>query len=145
MPNMTMTNTSSTSVNPPTLHLHWLWLLLGCAAIQALLAVDFIFVPLKFSLPFEDKFYHVLAHALPAGWFFMIYKSAFEQRALLAVFLVLALLDELLQPLSPYHTFDIWDIAANLAGIGLGWAFAESRLGDSLKHLDHFLANSFKA
>ena len=102
-------------------------------------------MPLNFSLPFEDKFYHALAHALPAGLFFMIYKNAFEQRALLVVFLTLATLNELLQPLSPYHTFDVWDIAANLAGIGIGWAFAKSRMGGSLKQLDHFLANSFKA
>ena len=102
-------------------------------------------MPLKFSLPFEDKFYHALAHALPAAWFFMLYQNTFERRALLTAFLALAILNELLQPLSPYHTFDAWDIAANLAGIGIGWAFAGSRLGGGLKHLDHFLANSFKA
>ena len=123
----------------------WLWLLLGCGAIQALLAVDFIFVPLKFSLPYEDKFYHALAHALPAGWFFLLYPNAFERRALLVAFLTLALLNELLQPLSPYHTFDLWDIVANGVGIGLGWWLAASRMRDVLQQMDHFLANSFKA
>jgi glycopeptide antibiotics resistance protein len=142
---MAMTKISSTSVNPPVLHLHWLWLLLGCAGIQALLAVDFIFVPLNFSLPYEDKFYHALAHALPAAWFFMLYRRRFERRALLVAFLLLALFGELLQPLSPYHTFDVWDIFANLAGIGLGWKLAHSRIGTVLERFDHFLASSFKA
>ncbi len=101
-------------------------------------------MPLKFSLPYEDKFYHALAHSLPAGWFFMLYRSVFERRALLVAFLALALLNELLQPLSPYHTFEFGDIVANGVGIGLGWSLA-SRMRVVLQHMDHFLANSFKA
>ncbi len=129
-------------MNPPALYLHWLWLFLGCCAVLALLAADFIFVPIKFSLPYEDKFYHALAHALPACWFFMLYQSTYERCALLTAFLALAILNEVLQPLSPYHTFDLWDIVANLAGIGIAWFWARGR---SLVLLNHFLANNFKA
>lgn len=138
-----MTKISSTSVNPAVPRL--CWLLLGCVLVQALVAVNFIFVPLKFSLLHEDKFYHALAHALPASWFFLLYPRAFERRALLLAFLALAALNELLQPLSPYHTFDFWDIAANLAGVGMAWLLVNRRNRGGIGVNNHFFAKSFKA
>lgn len=138
-----MTKINSTSVNPAAPRL--CWLLIGCALVQALVALNFIFVPLKFSLLHEDKFYHAIAHALPACWFFMLYRHTFERRALLLAFLLLAALNELLQPLSSYHTFDVWDIAANLAGVGIAWLLVNCRNEGKFGGNGHFFARSFKA
>ncbi|MDO9226907.1 MAG: hypothetical protein Q7W53_13000 [Pseudomonadota bacterium] len=91
----------------------------------------------------QDKLCHLAAHALPAWWFFMLYRAPFERRVLLTLFLVLAIVDEALQLLTPYHVVEAWDALANAAGIGLGLLLAESRLGGLLARLDHFLANSF--
>lgn len=142
---MRMTKTSSTSVNPAPLRLRGLWLGLGLLAIQSLIAACFILVPIGTSFPLHDKLCHLAAHALPAWWFFMLYRAAFERRALLLLFLVLAVLDEALQSLTPYHIVEAWDALANLAGIGLGLWLADSRLGGVLARLDHFLASSFSA
>lgn len=132
---MRMTNTNSTSVKP-ALHLHWLWLGLGLAGLQGLIACCFILLPIRVSFPLEDKLWHLAAFALPAWWFFQLYSAAFERRALLAVFTGLAILGEVLQQLTPYHTVESSDALANLAGVLLGLGLAEQRGGQFLRALD---------
>ncbi|MDD5389812.1 MAG: hypothetical protein PHD37_10730 [Gallionellaceae bacterium] len=141
-----MTTTNSTSVNPaPTaLRLHWLWLGLGLLSIQLLIASCFILIPIRSTFPLEDKLFHLAAHAGPAWWFFMLYRAPFERRALLTLFLALAIFDEALQQLTPYHIVETWDALANALGVGLGLLLADTRIGRLLMHTDHFLANSFK-
>lgn len=141
---MTTTNTNSTRVNPP-LRLHGLWLGLGLVAVQLLAASCLILVPIRSLFPLEDKFVHLAAHALPAFWFFMIYRAPFERRALLVLFLALAMLDEVLQRFTPYHTVDPWDALANATGIWLGRLLADTRAGQALARTDHFLASNFRA
>mgnify|MGYP000869343976 CR=1 FL=1 len=142
---MRMTTSSSTSVKPVPLRLHRLWLGLGLLAVQCLVAVCFILIPISASFPLQDKLGHLAAHALPAWWFFMLYRAPFERRAVLALFLILAIVDEALQSLTPYHTVEAWDALANAGGVGLGLWLAESRLGGLLARLDHFLASNFSA
>lgn len=142
---MRMTNTNSTSVNPAPLRLRGLWLGLGLLAVQSLLAACFILVPISAWFPLHDKICHLAAHALPAWWFFMLYRAPFERRALLALFLALAVFDETLQVFTPYHIVEAWDALANAVGVGLGLWLAGSRLGGLLARLDHFLANSLSA
>lgn len=144
-----MTATSSTSVNPATPRFHWLWLLLGLAAIQLLIAACFILLPIRSTFPLQDKLFHLLAHAAAAWWFFMLYRMPFERRALLLLLLALAIFDETLQALTPYHSVETLDALANVTGIVLGRLLAQSRAGGLLawldRALDHFLASSFKA
>ncbi len=140
---MTMTTTSSTSVKPAPLRLHWLWLGLGLLAVQLLVAVCFIRIPINASFPLQDKLGHLAAHALPAWWFFMLYRAPFERRAVLALLLILAMVDEAMQSFTPYHTVEVWDALANASGVGFGLLLAQSRLGGLLARLDHFFASSF--
>jgi hypothetical protein len=137
-----MTKINSTSVKPAPLRLHGLWLGLGLLAVQLLLAVCFILIPISASFPLQDKIFHLVAHVLPAWWFFMLYRASFERRALLVLFLILAMVDEAGQGLTTYHTVDAWDAFANVAGVGLGLLLADSRLGGLLMRLDHFLASN---
>lgn len=122
---MTMTATSSTSVNPA---LRRLGLLAGLMLVQGVIAANFILLPIRVSFPLEDKLWHVAAFALPVWWFLLLYRSRFERRAIVWVFAVLALLGEALQGLTPYHTVEWGDAAANLAGVGLALAQASMRV-----------------
>lgn len=142
---MSMTKINSTSVKPARLRLHWLWLGLGLFAIQLLIAVCFILIPISATFPLQDKLCHLAAHALPSWWFFMLYPAPFERRALLVSFLTLAMVNEAGQWITTYHTVEAWDALANAAGVGLGLWLAGSRLGGLLVRLDHFLASSFSA
>lgn len=135
---MRITNTNSTSVKP-ALRWHWLWLGLGLLSVQLLTALCLVPVPIRLAFPMEDKLLHLAAHTLPAWWFFMLYRAAFERRALLAVFLCLAILDEALQQLTPYHTVEAADALANVAGILLGRWLADTRLGGLLLWLERWV------
>ncbi len=139
---MRMTTIISTSVKPAPLRLHWLWLGLGLLAVQCLVAACFVLIPMSASFPLQDKLGHLAAHALPAWWFFMLYRTPFERRALVTLLLALAIVDEALQSFTPYHTVEAWDALANAAGVGFGLMLARSRFGGLLAHLDHFLASS---
>jgi len=74
----------------------------------------------------------------------MLYRAPFERRALLTLFLALAILDEALQQLTPYHIVETRDALANALGVWLGLLLADTRIGRLLTRTDHFLANSFK-
>lgn len=87
---------------------------------------------------FSDKLGHVLAYASLMGWWLQIDRRP-QRLALLFVLMGLAL--EILQSLSGYRTGDIFDMAANTLGVGLGW-LSGLLLPDWLARLERRLARS---
>lgn len=67
---------------------------------------------------FGDKIGHFLAYACLMGWWSQI-DSRHCRLALL--FLLMGLALEIAQSLSGFREGDIFDMAANSAGVGLGW------------------------
>jgi hypothetical protein len=84
------------------------------------------------TIRFGDKLGHVAAYASLMGWWLQIDRRP-ERLALLFVLMGLAL--EILQSLGGYRNGDIFDMAANTLGVGLGWLSA-LLLPDWLARLD---------
>ena len=83
-----------------------------------------------------DKIGHFLAYATLMGWWSQL-DTRHGHLALRFVLLGLAL--EIAQSLSGYREGDVFDMAANTVGVGLGWLFGWLR-PDWLRGIDRRLA-----
>lgn len=113
-----------------------LWRLLGWALVIAVVYLSLTPRPPDTGVQFGDKIGHLAAYAALMGWWLQIHRRP-ERLALIFVLMGLAL--ELLQSLGGARTGDIFDMAANSAGVGLGW-FSAWLLPDWLARLDRKLA-----
>jgi len=82
------------------------------------------------SVPGGDKLHHMLAYAtLMLMWTLALDSATFRRQAQIAAALVLmGLLVECAQGLTAYRFFEWADVAANTAGVMLGWMTAFSAL-----------------
>lgn len=115
-----------------------LWRFAGWALVVLVTYLALTPEPPATALRFSDKLGHVAAYASLMGWWLQIDRRP-ERLALLFVLMGLAL--EILQSLGGYRTGDIFDMAANTLGVGLGWLSA-LLLPDWLARLDKRLARS---
>jgi VanZ family protein len=115
-----------------------LWRFTGWALVVLVTYLALTPEPPATTLRFGDKLGHVAAYASLMGWWLQIDRRP-ERLALLFVLMGLAL--EILQSLGGYRTGDIFDMAANTLGVGLGWLSA-LLLPDWLARLDKRLARS---
>lgn len=116
----------------PLRHL-WLWRSLGRALILGALAVALLPAPPGIGSVFQgDKLAHAAAFALLMLWYAQIYATPRDRWRCAAGLTTFGLAIELLQGLLPYRSADIWDLAADCLGVGLGLVLARTRLGDLL-------------
>jgi len=82
------------------------------------------------SVPGGDKLHHMLAYAtLMLMWILALDSTTFRRQALVGAALVLmGLFVECAQGLTTYRFFEWADVAANTAGVMLGWMTAFSAL-----------------
>ena len=113
-----------------------LWRLLGWALVLTVIYLSLTPKPPSTDLQFGDKIGHVAAYAALMGWWLQIHRRP-ERLALIFVLMGLAL--ELLQSLGGARTGDVFDMAANSLGVGLGWLSARL-MPDWLARLDRKLA-----
>ena len=98
-------------------HRRW-WIVLGWALILAVLYFSLTPQPPPAGLQVHDKLGHFLAYAALMAWWQQIERDAWRLALLLVL---LGLCIELLQSQTGYRQGDIFDLAANTAGIGCGW------------------------
>lgn len=113
-----------------------LWRFLGWALVLTVIYLSLTPKPPSTDLQFGDKIGHVAAYAALMGWWLQIHRRP-ERLALIFVLMGLAL--ELLQSLGGARTGDVFDMAANSLGVGLGWLSARL-MPDWLARLDRKLA-----
>jgi hypothetical protein len=112
-------------------HSPWRWLVwpqVGLALLATWLAYHRQIPPSLVSLPFTDKFFHVLLVGAAAFWLNLwLGGRRWRLNVPLAIALLLALVtvDELLQGLSPARSFDVFDWVCNVAGLALAWRLSE--------------------
>ena len=84
-----------------------------------------------------DKADHLLAYAALMFW----YAQSFARHWRWPLFLcLLGFALEVLQGLSAFRTFDLYDMVANLLGVALGLVLAMTPLGNMLTVVDRLLA-----
>lgn len=113
-----------------------LWRLLGWALVLLVVYLSLTPKPPPATMNFGDKIGHLAAYAALMGWWMQIERRP-ERLALLFVLMGLAL--EILQSFTGYRNGDIFDMAANTLGVGLGWLSA-LLLPNWLTRLDRLLA-----
>lgn len=113
-----------------------LWRFLGWSLVLTVFYLSLTPSPPDSGLPSGDKIGHLAAYAALMGWWLQLHRHP-ERLALVFVLMGLAL--ELLQSLGGARTGDIFDMAANTAGVGLGWVSAWL-MPDWLARLDRKLA-----
>lgn len=120
----------------PALSRPRLWQALGWFLILAVIYLSLVPKPPMPDVAMGDKFGHLFGYALLMMWWLQIRRQ--PERLALA-FVVMGLMLEILQSLSGYRDGDIFDLAANTLGVGLGW-FATRLAPTWLTHLDKVLA-----
>ncbi len=119
----------------PALSRPRLWRALGWLLVLAVVYLSLTPSPPSPDIAQGDKFGHLLAYGGLMAWWLQIRRTP-ERLALLLILMGLAL--EILQSLSGYREGDLFDMAANTLGIGLGW-LATRLAPDWLPRLDRTL------
>jgi len=83
-----------------------------------------------------DKVGHLIAYLTLMLWFANLYRERAERLSTAMAFLAMGTALELVQALIGYRTFQYADMAANAAGVFLGWSLAQTWLGFFLVKID---------
>ena len=112
------------------------WLLLGCMLVLLVIYLSLARVSLEVPVEQADKFEHMLAYGTLMFWFANLY-CVLSARIVFAVgFVAMGIALEYMQRLTGYRTFDIADMAANVAGVAAGWVWAPPRLPNCLQAME---------
>jgi VanZ family protein len=101
--------------------------------------------PPQIDLEQGDKLQHLIAYASLMLWFAQVQNGRTERRitALLLVAMGIAL--ELAQGLTDYRSLSSADMAANTAGVALGWLAAPPRLPNAFAWVSALLGRARRA
>ena len=103
----------------PELRFRNFWLLLGYALIVMVVYLSVTSKPMQVDLGFvmQDKLFHMFAYFALMGWFAQVYHVS-KQRLMFAVlFVILGVLMEYVQSLSPVRYYEFQDMIANALGV----------------------------
>lgn len=120
------------------------WLALGGLWIALVIILSLMSKPLH-PLSFEqsDKFSHLLAYGWLMLWFCQLYAGQAMRLGLALALIALGVGLEFLQSLTPNRSYDLFDMAANTAGVSLGWLLACTPLAHGLHAVEtRWLARS---
>jgi VanZ family protein len=117
-----------------------LWVIIGCSIIGLVLYLSLTSSPPAIAgFPFADKFGHVLAYSVLMGWFTQLYNSKKHQLILVIFFCLMGVSLEFIQGLGGHRFFEYADMAANTAGVFLGWWLSRGWCAGWLYRVDQAL------
>jgi VanZ family protein len=97
------------------------WITLGWLLVLAVVYLSLTPEPPPSTLIISDKIGHFAAYASLMAWWYQIDRNAYR---LALIFVLMGLTLEILQSLGGSRQGDIFDMAANTAGVGIGWIAA---------------------
>jgi VanZ family protein len=109
-----------------------IWIVLGWLLVLAVIYLSLTPKPPPTVMTFGDKIGHFAAYAALMGWWHQIDRNGYR---LALIFILMGLMLEILQSLGGVRQGDIFDMAANSLGVGLGWIAARSTLDWSVRKL----------
>lgn len=120
------------------LHLRAAWTAVAWLLVAAIVYLSVTPRPPEIPLDEGDKYGHLLAYGSAMLWFAQLYAG--RRRWVAAVGLVaLGVALEYVQRWTGYRSFDLWDMAADAAGVMIGLAAAPPRLPNLLFALERLL------
>ena len=119
-------------------HMTWLasaWLLVGAVVYLSLARLD-IDIPAAQG----DKLGHVLAYAVLTFWFMQVYLRLASRAAIVLSLVVLGVALEFAQAYTGYRNFEYADMAANAAGVMVGWILSPPRTPALLSRFERYIS-----
>ncbi len=114
-----------------------LWLAIGWLMLLVLTLLMALPAPdLQLDIEDADKGVHVLAFAVLAAWYALIYRPSQALARCALGLLSFAVLTELMQVAIPWRSGDLADLLADLLGIGLGMIVAWTPLARLLQQVE---------
>jgi VanZ family protein len=116
-----------------------LWLACGWMLVIAIVYLSLTPAPISIPGPEGDKYGHIAAYAAVTFWFMQIYDTA---RPRVIVVLALAALGgglEIIQSFTGYRSMEAADMAADVAGIVIGWVAGPPRTFNVLDRIEKVL------
>lgn len=104
-----------------------LWLLCGWTMVGVVILFSLIPSPPTLDVSQGDKLQHLAGYAVLMVWFAQVYRRP-DQRLYVAIGLAaLGIALEVIQGMTTWRSYDVYDMAANTAGVLIGWLFAPPR------------------
>jgi len=116
-------------------HFSWWWL---CGIVLVVLVFYLSLVPVSSDVvrfKYSDKVGHFFSYFILMSWFVQLYQGS-RHLLLLAVFIAMGVLIELLQGQTTYRLFEYADIAANSLGALFAWGLARTAYASLLLRLE---------
>lgn len=105
-----------------------LWLAAGWLGVAVVTYLSLVPNPPEIDLEDGDKLQHLIAYAGLMLWFAQIQTGGADRWRTALLLVGLGIVLELAQALTGYRTLSTADMAANTAGVALGWLAAPPRL-----------------
>lgn len=121
-------------MNPVTLRRAWH--MIGFALVGLVIYQSLNLHPIEVPGGEGNVFGHLLAYAVLMLWFSQIHVRPLARLGCIIGLVMLGASLEIVQAFTDYRTFDVFDLAANSAGVALGWVFAPPRLPNFLRHFE---------
>ena len=134
--------TLQNQIQPPTLKLRPLWLVLGWLLVLFVIYVSVMPDPVQLPVAEGDKFGHVLAYAALMSWFANLYELPARRMQLAIGFVALGVALEFVQQSTGYRSFEVADMAADAAGVAAGWLVAPPRIPNYLQGMGKLLQSA---
>ncbi len=119
---------------------HQLWFVLGWSLVIFIVVGSLIPAPDDLNITGYDKANHLLIYALLMGWFAQLITRREIQLVYMLAFIFMGIALEFLQVQTGYRSFEIGDMAANGAGVFVGWMFSVTMMSGWLLKLDHLIS-----
>ncbi|HWI13310.1 MAG TPA: VanZ family protein [Burkholderiales bacterium] len=103
------------------------WLAIAWALVALVIYLSVTPRPVEIPVDEGDKLGHLLAYGTVMLWFAQVYEDRARWRVMLGLVL-LGIALEFVQRWTGYRTFDVWDMAADAAGVLIGIVLAPPRL-----------------
>ena len=113
-----------------------IWYVLGAGLIAAVIVASLIPDPLDTDIREGDKIAHLLAYGSMMFWFGMLGATSRARVAWAVALAALGVGLEYAQRMTGYRSFDVLDMVANTAGVGVGWLVAVTPAGRLLQWVD---------
>lgn len=117
------------------------WFFIGILAIALVLYLSLMPDPPKFSgFLYADKLEHLIAYTFLMGWFSQLYNSRTHQLTLVMIFCLMGISLEFIQGWGGHRFFEYADMAADTAGVFLGWWLSNNWCAGWLIRIDQALS-----
>lgn len=123
-----------------------LWFRVGIIGLLSISVMALWPYQLHDSLPrWTDKALHAGAYVVLAGWFFLVYQRGWQRWLIAGSLFSFGFAIELAQYFSPVRDASLFDLVANVSGIGVAWLICLTPLRRTLHVIETRLFGAQRA